>query len=118
MTTLAEATKTVESMLGHRGGKRDPELRDNVQDVCSGGIRQKGGVHPALYASEEDAIDAWRRAAQALAEDYHSDFSPLRFNWIEKPDLRRFQMTMADLKSQHRVVTDRFAVESRIAIAK
>lgn len=84
----------------------------DVVDVCSGGIRLKGGNLPALYAESKDAVIEFSEALSRAM--WRGD----RFRWIEKPTLQKYQMTRTDERGTHRLVEDRYAVESRIVFSE
>lgn len=106
--TLAQAVKAFEAQFDF-GETRKPDV---VTDLVSGGIRRKGGPLPFLYAYEEDAVDDWLEAAT-----FHANLIGPRYRWIEKPELRQYQMTISDVPATQRVTDSRWVVESRIVFS-
>lgn len=83
---------------------------DHLHVVCSGGTCANNEPVPILYLDKGKAIEEWFNTAIAMV----SADSTLR--WVDKPELVRFQITMADNKRGHRVVSDRYAVRSKFII--
>lgn len=108
--TLPEAKQFIECHFASVASldRRDPD--PSLPLVCSGGEIDVKGVMPALYATEELAIRAWREEADKKS----NMFSDLE--WVFGPELLDFQMTMADRNQSHRLVTKRYAVRSQMRI--
>lgn len=89
---------------------------ENVIDLCSGGVRKKGAPLPALYADQSAAIRSWY---DALNEDLFEEIVVGGgHRWIERPKIEKYQITMMDARGTHRLVDDRYTVESRIVFGK
>jgi hypothetical protein len=87
---------------------------DVIIDIASGGVQARGAQPPVLCTDIEMAVRLWRMGAAEYAE---SQPRGTRFKWIDKPTLDRWQITITDAKVTHRLVSDRYAVFARIAVA-
>lgn len=76
--------------------------------VWSGGIGPKDSVAPCLYRSKDVAVEHWLQEAC-----HHIDSNDILLEWVEKPELITYQITMTDRRQMHRLVNDRYAVRSR-----
>lgn len=81
--------------------------------IASGGVKDEGGTYPALCNSEETAVRLWLEAVHA--EFPHTAGT---LYWREKPTLEAFHITMADKFNTQRLVSNRYAVRSRLWIAE
>ena len=81
--------------------------------ITSGGVKAEGETYPALCNSEETAVRLWLKAI-------HAEFPYLAgtLYWKEKPTLEAFHITMADKFNTKRLVSNRYAVRSRLWIAE
>jgi len=75
--------------------------------VCSGGTCAENAPVPILYLEKEQAVKDWLTTATEKAG------TAKVLKWVTKPELVKFQITMADNKRGHRVVSDRYAVRSK-----
>lgn len=111
--TLSAATKSFESVFKHvRYGTEDTKSLYQ----CSGGEIKSDGIQPALYATEELAVEAWGAMAKTWLESRIDIFEDQgqTLEWGLQPELLDFQMTMADRHGAHRLVTKRYAVRSQM----
>lgn len=85
-------------------------------DIASGGIQafKPDAEPPALYLSQQDAIDSWFRSAWNYG--FHNFKPTSRFKWVTKPELDRWVMTTQHSTGSHRQVETRFSVYSRIMV--
>lgn len=81
--------------------------------VCSGGVIDKNELLPALYSSADLAIEAWLEQATS-----HAGYARAKLEWVLKPELLEFQITMADRLQRQRLVANRFAVKSQFKVEK
>ena len=88
------------------------EAHDMVR-VCSGGIANPEELLPALYSSEELAVEAWFEVA-----NFHAGYARAKLEWVLKPELQTFQITMADKQGRHRLVSNRYAVKSQFKVER
>lgn len=106
---LVEAIKEFESFFPNiKAGEENKDL----PKVCSGGLCGLGEVYPALYSSEERAIKSWLEVARANVPSKSTTLE-----WLSKPELIKYQITMADMKRGHRLVSDRFVVKSQFMVS-
>lgn len=105
--TLDEAVKELTADLSIVEGKPSKE----VIQVCSGGVCAQGDVAPALFSDEERAIKAWLETAKNKVPPDSKELE-----WVSKPELVKYQITMADMKQRHRIAGDRFAVKSQFIV--
>lgn len=75
--------------------------------VYSGGAPLEDGRMPALYATQELAIAAWRDTMLGLADP------EAELIWVDRPEIELLRITVADAKQTHRIAHDRFVVRSR-----
>ena len=111
---LAPATKEFESLF--EKVVQPPCSLTNTSDllvICSGGTCAQEAPVPILYLDKELAVKEWLETAQEQAK-LIANYSQLI--WVSKPELVRFQITMADNKRGHRVVSDRWAVRSKFVV--
>lgn len=90
---------------------RHPSNPDGDKDqklICAGGLCRWGDVMPALFASEERALEAWFDTAQSEVAN-----TATILEWVLKPTLLQYQMTMCDRRQMQRLVTDRFSVKAQ-----
>lgn len=107
--TLSEAVAEFEVLFeGVTHDERSQERKD-VLVTWSGGQRQWGETATALYATEEDAISRWLETAKSVV-------SGGSLHWVTRPELLKFQITIADRIGQHRAVNGRFAVKSQFVV--
>jgi len=86
------------------------------RQILSGGELVNGDM-PALYASEELAIDAWRDAMRkATASDHGKGKGGKKLIWVDAPRVEAFRITIADKGQTHRIADDRYTVTCRFAI--
>lgn len=64
---------------------------------------------PILYLDKELAVKEWLATAKTMV-------TGTKLVWVAKPELVRFQITMADNKRGHRIVSDRWAVRSKFVV--
>lgn len=117
--TLDEAVKDVERSYAPHALKQDDPNPAGIEfvTIVSGAIKAEGAVFPLLCDTEARAIDLWRR--EVMSYGLGKMGAPLY--WRDKPAMRSFQMTMAEMigKTQtQRLVTTRYAVSSRLAIGE
>lgn len=77
--------------------------------VCSGGTCAQEAPVPILYLDKELAVKEWLVTAKSVSKGS-------KLIWVSKPELVRFQITMADNKRGHRIVSDRWAVRSKFVV--
>lgn len=111
--TLAEAIAHFSSQFTTVVPAVSKEQTMDLFCVCSGGITNDKDILPALYSSQELAIDAWLESAI-----FHAGYSRDKLEWIWKPELLEFQITIADRLQQQRLVANRFAVKSQFKAYK
>lgn len=96
-----------------------PPTEDEVPDsakfvvVTSGDIKAEGQTYPALCNSEETAIKLWLSAVYVWFP-----YSAGALYWREKPVMETFRITLADKNNTQRLVSDRYAVRSRLWISE
>lgn len=128
--TLSDAIKFFESRFKSVVPSTRVDEDPMLSLVCSGGeLSDVKGVMPALYSSEDLAVEAWLcQVAKKvkLNEGGHTGLNDdgvppwkakgLVLEWIYRPELLEFQMTMADRNNSHRLVTKRYAVKSQMRV--
>lgn len=87
---------------------------DDCIEVTSGGLSEPGAEEPALYASRELAVAAFRREAL----DVLRARCPRAAAFVDGPHLDKWQITKADSRNTHRVAADRFSVTARIGLVE
>lgn len=80
-----------------------------LECVCSGSTCAQDKPVPILYLDKIQAVEAWLETASIRA-------TAGILRWVSKPELIKFQITMADNKRGHRVVNDRYAVRSKFVV--
>lgn len=87
----------------------------NVPLVWSGGLTGLTAHPPVLYSDPDHAISSWNTWAlasynEALAKDHNV------LEWIQRPELVEYQITIADKIGRHRAVNNRWAVKSQFQV--
>lgn len=77
----------------------------------SGGQRRPLDTSAALYATQDLAIDAWLSTATSFAPTPKGVLE-----WVLRPELHEFQITIAGKHGQHRLVANRYAVKSQFRV--
>lgn len=98
--------KTLFETVTTRGKAKEEDVE--LPLVVAGGIIKVKDNLPALYLSEAQAADEWLR--QAI---FHAGRARDKLEWVLTPELCEFQITMADRRNQHRLVSKRFSVKSQ-----
>ena len=92
----------------------DPEFsKDNPVTVMSGGVPKSGHMDdvPALFSTKDQAVQAW---LQSIFETIEPDpFSP-RFRFVDGPHLDVYHITVTDSHHSHRIVQERYSVNSKV----
>lgn len=108
---LVTATRNFEKLFKEvRSPVKKGEDTSKIKHVCSGGTCAQDEPVPILYLDREKAIDEWLETASGMVGE------STVLQWIDLPELVRFQITMADHKRGHRVVNDRFAVRAKFTV--
>lgn len=103
--TLDDAVKEFQALFDVvEVGKPDKTL----PIVCSGGMCSQEQPAPALFSEEERAITAWLETARKEVP-----LGSKKLEWLRKPEVIKYQITMADIRQRHRVAGDRFTVKSQ-----
>lgn len=120
---LSEAIKFFEGRFASVVPSTRVDEDPSLPLVCSGGeLSDVKGVMPALYSSESLAVEAWLAVAEEhvrladIGRPGAAVCSDLILQWIYRPELLEFQMTMADRNNSHRLVTKRYAVKSQMRV--
>lgn len=117
--TLDAAIKEFEALFA---SVRSAPADTPISVIWSGGQRTADETAPALYATRDMALEAWVSTARSWAcVDLDLEGTPLSaatLEWVLKPELIAYQITMADLKQRHRVVADRYAVKSQFRVVE
>lgn len=104
--TVGEFERLFKDVINSDGdGKKDYPV------IWSGGIVGFEGISPALFSSEERAINAWLATARQTLPKVKTTLE-----WLIKPELIEYQTTIADRKQRHRVVSDRYTVKSQFLV--
>lgn len=112
--TLDEAIRNLESKFeGRVAPATSTDEAPDLPRVCSGGVIDKDELFPALYSSKELAVEAWFEQATS-----HVGYARAKLQWVLKPELMEFQITMADRLQRQRLVANRFAVKSQFKVEK
>lgn len=117
--TLEEALAEIEEVFACGEGRPYASTANGQPylTVVSGGVKGEGCNHPALYADEDLAIEAWRNAVLAKKPSGQRG----KLWWRCKPELHIFPLQLAAPSDSPispipvRVMTY-FAVYSRLAI--
>ena len=77
----------------------------------SGGPTEFDSVAPALYTPESKAVQAWLTTvlSQLPSKCY-------KLEWILRPEIHKYQITMADQRQRQRLVSDRYTVKSQFVV--
>lgn len=116
---LEDALAEVERMFKTQVLEPDqPDPADApVVMVVSGAIKEHDATFPILCNSEALAVNLWLREVKS----YGLGRGGAPLYWREKPRMRSFQMTMAEMvgKTQtQRLVTTRYVVSSALGIGR
>lgn len=87
-----------------------PEDKDLLV-TWSGGQRRPSDTSAALYATQDLAIEAWLVTARSFVPTPKTVLE-----WVLKPELHEFQITVADRRGMHRLVANRYAVKSQFKV--
>lgn len=113
--TLQEAIAKIETTFGKIGVEADLTVKyEGVPYVFSGGTAESETIAPALYISEEMAVDTWFSTITAYIRANLSAGRILK--WADKPELIRMNITMMNPRQMHRITNDRFTVRSRVVL--
>ena|ERR1700759_2276086 len=123
---LPGAVKEFESLFKSVSARAAQQLDKELPVTWSGGQRRFDDTSAALYASQDLAITAWLDTARSYANvfnfhelnegDEPSIQKKAVLEWVVKPELHEFQITIADKRGQHRLVNNRFAVKSQFVV--
>ena len=108
---LSDVVKEFESTFASTSSRERQQESKDFDMVWSGGVRKWDETSAALYATKDAAIEEWLRTANSIA---HSTINVLE--WVLKPELLEFQITIADRQGRHRTVNNRFAVKSQFIV--
>lgn len=108
---LPTAAKEFESLFKSVSARTAQQLDKDLPVLWSGGQRRFEDTPAALYATQDLAIEAWLTAARSFATDRTAVLE-----WVLKPELHEFQITIAGKHGEHRLVNNRFAVKSQFVV--
>lgn len=108
---LPGAQSEFESLFESVTSRKEQQVTKDLPVVWSGGQRAFEDTSAALYATKDLAIIEWLNTARSFATDRTAVLE-----WVLKPELHEFQITIADRHGQHRVVSGRFAVKSQFVV--
>ena len=109
---IEQATKDFEAMFESVRSRENLDGDLKLPYYYSGGICSHEEVAPALFSSSERAIKSWIDTVFPSASSYDT------LEWVYKPELVSYQMTMADMKQRQRVVSNRYTVKSQFVVHK
>jgi hypothetical protein len=109
---IDQATKDFESQFASVRSRENNDGDDKLPYYYSGGICSSDEVAPALFSSSDRAIESWIDTVFPCASSYDV------LEWVLKPELVSYQMTMADMKQRHRVVSNRYCVKAQFVVHK
>ena len=109
--TLAEAVEKFQTEFESVSSRERQQESKDFDMVWSGGVRKWDETSAALYATKDAAVTEWLRTANSIV---HTDANVLE--WVLKPELLEFQITIADRQGRHRTVNNRFAVKSQFIV--
>lgn len=88
-----------------------PHRHDHTVPLCwSGGLADFGKTPPVLYPTAERAIKAWERVAMSSTGTFH------KLEWLQKPELQEFQVTIAERGAGQRLVDNKWSVKSQFVV--
>ena len=99
--------------------KRDEHSKD-IPICWSGGLTDISGQPPVLYSDPDHAVSSWKTWATAawndkLREQDGATVPPV-LEWVQRPELIEYQITIADKLGRHRMVNNRWAVKSQFEV--
>ncbi len=114
--TLDDATKQYEAKF--KTVRTRAEHSKDIPMVWSGGITIPSETYPpVLYTDQEYAISQWRTWAFAAWNEKYDHFEgPPILEWVQKPELVEYMITIADKRGMHRAVSNRWAVKSQFQV--
>lgn len=81
-----------------------------VPILWSGGLADFDKAAPVLYPSSELAVKYWLETAMASTNCF------VILEWLQRPELMEFQITVADKIGRHRMVDNKFSVKSQFTV--
>lgn len=108
---LSDAINEFQSMFASVSTREKQQEDKDVLVTWSGGQRKSSETSAALYATKDLALEAWLNVARSFATDRKAVLE-----WVLKPELLEYQITIADRHGQHRLVNNRFAVKSQFVV--
>ena len=95
-----------------------PRKPDSVI-VCSGALGIAGQPPPILCATQDLAIELFRRTLNDYVDDVTQHDAHKRIlTWITEPQILKFVMTIQEVSTAHRVASSRYAVYSVLVIGE
>lgn len=123
---LSDAIAEFQSLFASVVVREKQQEDKDVPVTWSGGQRKSSETSAALYATKDLALEAWLNTAKSYASVFNfvevSGSGKSRtqksavLEWVLKPELLEYQITIADRFGQHRLVNNRFAVKSQFVV--
>lgn len=88
-----------------------PHRHDKTAPLCwSGGLTDFGSTPPILYPTAEQAVKAWEETARCSTSIFH------KVEWLQKPELKEYQTTIAERGAGQRLVDYKWSVKSQFVV--
>lgn len=116
---LSDAVNEFQSLFASVSTREKQQEDKGVLVTWSGGQRKSSETSAALYATKDLALEAWLVTARSYVWPDETVAMRLRrpvLEWVLKPELLEYQITIADRFGQHRLVNNRFAVKSQFVV--
>lgn len=116
-TPLESAVSSFEKLF--KSTRLRAEHSKDIPLCWSGGLTNLSAQPPVLYSDPDHAISSWRTWAMSAYNEHLEQTSPapsLVLEWVQRPELIEYQITIADKIGRHRMVNNRWAVKSQFQV--